>query len=189
MSDGSPGRSGTARAGAPGRANVATPLPAPACDATPGPAASVSRAFCATLVLYAESSASVGTATTFTEPRAASALPAVLPPTRACPDPTPSSVPTAIVRPSALTSMLDGYHPVGIRPRSFAAAGVVTSYTATAFTPPSVTYRVRASGESAADVGARPTFRSRNGATAIVAATARRRVSTTLTSSEFPFGT
>jgi hypothetical protein len=45
-----------------------------------------------------------------------------------------------MVRPSLLTSMLDGYQPVGMSPRKrdgipFAPA----SYTATAFAPPRVT--------------------------------------------------
>ena len=62
--------------------------------------------------------------------------------------------------------------PVGIRPNKRQPGACrlrVTSYTATAFAPPSATYSVRPSGESARAVGARPIFRSRNGATASVA--------------------
>ena len=56
------------------------------------------------------------------------------------PEPTPNWVPTAMVDPSALTSMLDGYHPVGMSPLKIGErVPLATSYTATAFTPPSAT--------------------------------------------------
>jgi len=73
-----------------------------------------------------------------------------------------------------------------MRPRSWAAGN---EYTATAFTPPSVTNSVVASGDSATAVGARPMLRSRNGAMVIVLVTTSRRVSMTLTASELPLAT
>src|SRR5438874_7016590 len=57
---------------------------------------------------------------------------------RPTPDPTPNSVPTAIVLPSGLTSIVVGYHPVGMSPRN-RGTPPDNVYIATAFKPPNVT--------------------------------------------------
>ena len=142
-------------------------------------------------MLYAASSASLGIGITFTEPRSAKtyrpSCPLVLP----VPAPTPNRVPTAIAESLLLTSTLLGNHPVGISPRSVASAPPLelTVYSATAFTPPSVTNNVDPFGDRATAVGVRPIFRSRNGASVMVPISAFVRVSITLTLSLLPFTT
>src|SRR5881394_2182369 len=109
MSDGSPGRSGTTRGATFPR------------GASAGPALSVRsvrRLFCATDVVYADSSASDGTEMTLTDPRYECTYRPLMPDTPPIPDPTPNNEPTASDRPSALTSRLVGYQLVGMRPRS-----------------------------------------------------------------------
>src|ERR1700752_1956240 len=174
INDGSPGRSGTARG--------TTLRAAGAACGTPR----VTRLLRATDVVYAASSASPGPAMTFTDPRSEWTYLPSIPDVRPVPDPTPNSVPTASVRPSALTSRLDGYHPVGIRPRNCPPG---SAYTPTALSPPSVTYCVAPSGETSTSVGANQILRSRNGAMAIDRSRVRARVSMTLTVSELPLAT
>src|SRR5205814_7421391 len=109
--------------------------------------ASVRRLFSATAVVYAVSCAAVGIGTTLTDPRTACTYRPRLPgepPAVPSPDPTPSSAPMARNFPSPLASSVEGYHAVGMRPRRRARPGESpTSYTATAFAPPSAMYSVR----------------------------------------------
>src|SRR5258708_31950912 len=179
--DGSPGLSGTARAAAEavgvGRGDAEL---------------NVRRSFWPTAAVYARSSVCDGTGNTLTEPRTACTnrptlpgAPLVVP----VPDPAPRSAPTARYFPSGLTSRLDGYHAVGMRPRKSPWAASLTSKTATALAPPSATYKVRASGERASAVGASPICRSRNGAIAIRVTTLSALVSITVTESELPSAT
>src|ERR1041385_261444 len=117
MSDGSPGRSGTARAVTPRRGARS------AGAAAPPSVRSVRRLFCATAVEYADNSASLGTAMTLTEPRYEWTYRPCSPERRPTPDPTPNNVPTASVLASALTSIAVGYQPVGMRPRKLPQIG------------------------------------------------------------------
>ena len=69
---------------------------------------------------------------------------------------TPLSFTIYSVLPSALMLRAVGYQPVGIRPSSFGAAGVVTSSTATEFSPASATYSRALSGETTSAFGYEP---------------------------------
>src|SRR5512146_126728 len=128
ISDGSPGRSGTAFGTGVGVA------------ASVGADIKASLSFSLTAIVYAPSWLRVGTAMTSTAPRIANTYRPRCPASVPVPDPTPNSEPTAMSLPSALTSIVDGYHDVGIKPlMTGVAPGTPMSYTATAFTPPSVT--------------------------------------------------